>query len=174
MATTFQKIAFTEVGSGGASNIDFTVIPSTYTDLAILLCARTNRTSPDTEDSVKLTFNNTTSGYTSRYLRGSGTGATSGAGQDATAIWPIQMPAAGATASTFGNAMIYIPNYLEAINKSVNVDVVMENNATAAFINISAGLWSNTSAINRITLTPNVGTALVQYSTATLYGIKKA
>lgn len=171
---TFIKIAAAEAGAGGSSSFDFTDIPATYTDLVVVLSGRTNRAAPDTEDSAKLTFNGATTNFSSRYLRGSGTGATSGTGQDATAIWPIQMDAAGATGSTFGSATIYIPNYAGSTNKSVSVDVVMENNATAAFMNLIAGLWSSTAAINRVTLTPNVGTAFVQYSTATLYGISKS
>jgi len=170
---TFEKIAFTEVGSGGASTIDFTSIPSTFTDLTVLLSARTNRAA-SYEDSLKLTFNGSTSNYTSRFLRGSGTGASSGTGETTTAIWPIQMPAADVVASAFGSASIYIPNYAGSTFKSVSIDVVEEDNRTTAFMNLSAGLWSDTSAINRITLTPNVGTSIIQYSTATLYGIKKA
>ena len=40
MATTFTKIASVTVGSGGASSIDFTSIPSTYTDLCVKLSTR--------------------------------------------------------------------------------------------------------------------------------------
>jgi hypothetical protein len=35
MANTYEAIATVEVGSGGASTIDFTSIPSTYTDLVL-------------------------------------------------------------------------------------------------------------------------------------------
>ena len=35
MAVTFTQIASVTVGSGGAASIDFTSIPSTYTDLCI-------------------------------------------------------------------------------------------------------------------------------------------
>ena len=37
MATTFFKIASATVGSGGASSIDFTSIPQTYTDLVFVV-----------------------------------------------------------------------------------------------------------------------------------------
>ena len=43
MANTFKKIQTVTVGSGGAASIDFTSIPQTYTDLKIVLSARTNR-----------------------------------------------------------------------------------------------------------------------------------
>jgi hypothetical protein len=40
MATTFIKIASVTVGSGGAASMDFTSIPSTYTDLVIKVSTR--------------------------------------------------------------------------------------------------------------------------------------
>jgi len=46
------------------------------------------------------------------------------------------------------------------------------HNATAAIAVLGAGLWSNTAAITSITLFPENGTAWVQHSSATLYGIK--
>ena len=173
MATTFELIQAYTVGGAGQANIDFTSIPSTFTDLCLVVSLRTNRSSPDTEDSAKLTFNNSTTNYSSRWIRGSGTGATSSTG-GTDAIFPIQANAGGSTASTFNNASIYIPNYRGSTYKSVSIDTVQENNATAAFMNLSAGLWSDTSAITSVKLTPNVGTAFVQYSTAYLYGVKNA
>jgi hypothetical protein len=42
MANTFELIASSTVGSGGAANIDFTSIPATYTDLCLkFICATT-------------------------------------------------------------------------------------------------------------------------------------
>jgi hypothetical protein len=35
MANTFELIASSTVGSGGAANIDFTSIPATFTDLCL-------------------------------------------------------------------------------------------------------------------------------------------
>jgi hypothetical protein len=47
---------------------------------------------------------------------------------------------------------MYIPNYAGSSNKSVSIDAVTENNATAAEANLVAGLWSSTAAITSITL----------------------
>jgi hypothetical protein len=41
-------------------------------------------------------------------------------------------------------------------------------------LNLTASLWSNTAAITSITVLPTTGTSFNQYSTATLYGIKKS
>ena len=77
------------------------------------------------------------------------------------------------TANTFSNFSTYIPNYAGSNNKSYSVDGVTENNATASYQIMYAGLWSNTAAINQITLVPDT-LNFVQYTTATLYGIKNS
>ena len=78
-----------------------------------------------------------------------------------------------ATSNTFGNSELYIPNYAGSTNKSSSADAVAESNTTTVFAYLNAALWSSTAAITSITLTPDAGGAnFVQYSTATLYGIK--
>jgi hypothetical protein len=75
-----------------------------------------------------------------------------------------------ATASTFGSALIYIPNYAGSTNKSYGTDWVTENNATAAYAGFTAGLLTNTAAIASVTLTGN----FVEHTTAYLYGVSNA
>jgi hypothetical protein len=166
MANTFKKIQTVTVGSGGATTIDFQNIPATYTDLVILCSIRSDRAS-QTGSSAGVSFNNTTANRTMRDILGDGSNASSG---NATQFY-IRVPASSATASVFGNAIIYIPNYTSANNKSVSIESVNENNSTESFSEIMAGLWSDTSAINRVTLTENNSANFVQYSTATLYGV---
>ena len=91
----------------------------------------------------------------------------------ATRIYIGQVNGATATANTFANVSIYIPNYTSANYKSVSIDAVTENNATTAYAFLSAGLWSNTAAITSATITNSSGN-YVQYSTAYLYGIKNS
>jgi hypothetical protein len=102
-----------------------------------------------------------------------GNGSASGSYTD-TVIF-ANANANSSTASTFGNFQMYIPNYAGSSNKSVSIDAVTENNATAAEANLVAGLWSSTAAITSITLY-NYGsvTNFMQHSTATLYGIKNS
>jgi hypothetical protein len=173
MANTFELIASSTVGSGGASSIDFTSIPSTYTDLVLKLSARSART-PDNRDEVFVRFNGDTgSNYSYRTIRGDGSSAISQSGSAINSIKRGDTPAAGATANTFSNHEYYIPNYAGSNQKSISMDTAMENNATESFLFLIAGLWTGTAAINRITLTPEVST-FVQYSTAYLYGVKNA
>ena len=168
MANTFVRIATVTVGSGGSASMGFTSIPSTYTDLLIKFSGRSNRSL--VIDAVNLSFNGSTSSFTGRYLEGDGSTVISAT----STRFAGAAPGNTATASTFGNVEIYIPNYTGSTNKSFSVDSVTENNATAAYADLIAGLWSNTSAITSIDLTPSVGTLFAQYSTATLYGIKNS
>ena len=173
MATTFTQIAAVTVGSGGASSIDFTSIPSTYTDLCVKLSARTNLA--DTEEFLRLEFNGsggTAYSYRNVYANGSAAVSLNGSGA-ANVLYGGIANASLSTSNTFSNCEIYIPNYAGSNNKSFSGDLVNEQNATKAFTMLVAGLWANTSAITSIKLTPQSG-SLVQYSTATLYGIKNS
>ena len=170
MAFTYSKLAETTVGAGGASTITFNNIPQNYTDLVLKLSTRTNTSDASSGQWTYVYFNGTTTNNSTKVLFGSGstTGSLSGSGSTPYAAY---VEPSNFTASTFGNAEIYIPNYVNTNNKSFSVDSVTENNSTGAYSNLSAGLWSNTTSINTVTLTPAAGT-FVQYSTAYLYGIR--
>jgi hypothetical protein len=168
MANTYTLIASNTVGSGGASSIDFTSIPSTYTDLCLKVSTR--QSSATIDGILYISFNGSTSSFTNKYLEGLGSGSPS---SGALARFSGVSTGASATSNTFANNDIYIPNYAGSNNKSFSSDAVTENNATAADAYLLANLWSNTAAINQITLTPLSGT-FVQYSTAYLYGIKNS
>lgn len=175
MAFTFKALATTTVGSGGASSITFSSIPSGYTDLVVLASFRHDQTIGD----FRVRFNGDTgSNYSRRWLQGDGSNASSNnaSGNDGF-YWNAVSDRSNYTANTFSNFQMYIPNYTSSNYKSVSVDTVIENNATAAVMWMVASLWSSTSAITSITLEPNDGgTAanLVQYSKATLYGIRSS
>jgi hypothetical protein len=122
---------------------------------------------------MTLTFNGSTSTYSSRILEGGDSVAVSSTGSSSS----FQMNSTGLLyTSTFANNEIYIPNYTSSNFKSVSIDSVSEaNQAGAVYQDMVAGLWSTTSAITSITLTSlSTGNNFVQYSTATLYGIKNS
>jgi hypothetical protein len=174
MANTYVQIGSTvTVGSGGAASIDFTSIPATFTDLVVKVSSRGSRSA--VWDYIRITFNgNTSAVYSYRYIEGSGAAASSG--NNAAAVPPQIIGVTSgntATASTFGNAEIYIPNYAGSTNKSFSVDSVGETNATTIYMDLVASLFASTTAISSISLAAGSGFNFLQYSTATLYGIKK-
>jgi len=159
------------VGSGGAASITFSSIPQTYTDLVIKLSTRSLRN--DVVDGYKIQFNSdTTAGnYVGRRLYGSG----SSVGSDVQSNSAIPFGnSANTTATTFGNAEFYIPNYTGSNYKSISVDGVAENNSATSYSGLAAYIWNSTAAISSITISTESGTNFVQYSTATLYGITSA
>jgi hypothetical protein len=170
MANTNKKIQTVTVGSGGASTISFTNIPQTYTDLLIKFSGRT--TSASIYGIGYIRPNSSTTGFSDKALEG--TGSSVGSYSEADSGLRFEPNGNGATANTFGNAEILIPNYTSSNYKSISVDSVTENNATAAEAFLKAGLWSNTSAITSIDIVAYSGTSFQQYTTATLYGVFKA
>ncbi len=168
---TLSKIATVTVGAGGASSINFTNIPQIYTDLKIVCSVRWSGSGTDT---LGVQFNSSTSGYSSRWITGSGAAASSGS--DSSSVIALGYQALGGsttTANVFGNTEIYIPNYTSSNHKSAMSDTVSENNGSTAWQALNAGLWSNSAAITSITLSPYSATGnFTQYSTATLYGVK--
>ena len=175
---TFTQIgSAVTVGSGGAASIEFTSIPSTYTDLVLKLSGRSSR-NDFTSTYVNVSFNGSTSGYSSRVLTGNGSSALSYANIEGTsAMGLLVISQANNTASTFGNGELYIPNYAGSTNKSVSSDSVQEDNSATGWQFLGAGLWSSTAAITSIKLQPISGGTnfnFLQHSTAYLYGVSNA
>jgi hypothetical protein len=107
MANTFELIASSTVGSGGAANIDFTSIPATFTDLCLKYSTRSTSAGDDYLG-LALRFNTATSQcylrHAIRHRRSAGSGNGS-----------IQLRFMISKrlnyANTFTNGEIYIPNY---------------------------------------------------------------
>jgi hypothetical protein len=162
---TFIKIASVTVGSGGAASIDFTSIPSTYTDLVVKGSVRTD--AGTAYGVVYLSVNGVTTNQSR--VRIFGDGASAGTDIDSSQSLAL-VSGNGATANTFGTFEMYIPNYTGSSVKSLSWDSVGETNATTIYAQLLAGLWNQTTAITSIGFTAG----FMQYSTATLYGIKNS
>ena len=165
---SMTKIATVTVGAGGASSIDFTSIPGTFTDLVIYFSGRSNSAGSSSFFPAQLKFNGSTANYSQRRLY-----SANGSVGSTTDSYGIESPEANATANTFSNNVIYIPNYAGSTQKCVSIDNVSENNSNAALLQITAGLWTQTAAITSFGLVGYGGSTLLQYSTATLYGVTK-
>lgn len=166
MANTYELLTSATVTSAQAS-IEFTSIPQTYTDL-ILVCSTRVDTASGVVASLKVQCNGTD--ITGRRLgaEGSPFAAYSDTGSSA------YTDTAGATASTFNNTQFYIPNYAStSAYKSISIDSVAENNATAAGLSLIAGIYSSNTAISSLKIL-NASYNLLTYSTAYLYGVKNA
>ena len=169
---TYVLINSYTVTSGGTSSVTFSSIPATYTDLAVKCSVRA--AGSGTTINQQLNFNGDFAGnYTSIFLEGTGSSAVSYKNTGYSFHFIGNIPAASATSSTFGNCEVYVPNYISSNQKSISSDSVTENNGTTANQDLSAGLWTGTSAITSLTLTCGSGN-YVQYSTFYLYGINNS
>ena len=149
-----------------ASAVEFTNIPqSGYTDLKVVVSCRLARATNG--GALNVNFNGSSANLTERNMWGNGTSAVSGTDIALVAL----VPGANTTASTFSNFELYVPNYTSSNFKSWSVDFTSENNATAGYDGLVAGLWSSTSAINAIKFVDNGAGNIVQYSTFSLYGL---
>jgi hypothetical protein len=170
--SSYESIATVTVGSGGASNVEFTSIPATYTHLQIRGIARTDRSA--TGDWLEIQLNSdTASNYNDHYLAGNG--ASASAGYQATTYMEInRFPAASSTASIFGVAVTDILDYANT-NKYKTIRTLSGNDQNGSGeIHLASGLWRNTSAITSVKILPGAGSNLVQYTQFALYGIKGA
>lgn len=169
MANTYEKLGAVTVGVGGASSIDFSSIPSTYTDLVVKLVSRSTSGGP-VDVYIQFNTDSTSGNYSQLQMQGSGAVAAGGSGNQQTAA----SSGSTDTASTFGSSDIYICNYASSNAKSYTIDTVTENNGTTAYATLRTGRWTGIAAINAIKLTHNGGVSFAQYSSATLYGIKNS
>jgi hypothetical protein len=166
-ANTYTPIFTTTLGSAQAS-VTFSSIPSTYTDLVLVISAN-----EITGNNIFLQFNGDTgSNYSRTFL--SGTGSSSLSGRDTTQT-NMQIDAYGyapTAANTFGVLNAFIQNYS---NTTTYKTVLSRANNASAGVDACVGLWKSTAAINSILIdiigtTANFNTG----STFSLYGILAA
>jgi hypothetical protein len=148
-----------------SESIEFTSIPGFYTDLIILGSARNTGTEAQT---ILFGFNGSAANFSSRFLQGNGSSASTGT----LARFAANAVGGNETAATFSNFQIYIPDYAGSTNKAYSTETVTENNATQSFQTFIAGLWDNTAAISSISLTSGANNFAIGTSFS-LYGINR-
>jgi len=158
--STYTPIATTTLGSS-ATSYTFSSIPSTYTDLVLVASMKYTVTG----DYTKLTFNSDSgSNYSSTYLIGNGSSASSGRTSSVTSI----NVAYDANNETFTD-IFNIQNYS---NTTTYKTVLNRHSVAGTRVEALVGLWRSTAAISSIILTANTGYAAG--TTFTLYGIQAA
>lgn len=167
MANTYTLISSYTVTTAQA-NVEFTSIPSTYTDLIVVGSCRFVRATNG--GTMNINFNGSSSNLTEKNLWGTGSAVSAGTDVGLVAL----VPGANTSANVFSNFQLYVPNYTSSNNKSWSVEFVSENNASAGYDGFVAGLWSSTSVINAIKFLDNGAGNIDVYSTFYLYGVSNA
>jgi hypothetical protein len=176
----FESIATVFVGSGGAANVEFTSIPSTFAHLQIRAIIQTNR-GTYTVDEFNLQVNGVTSANYSRHellssAMSNDTPYSQGSGSETKMA---NIPTiSGVKANYFGAAIIDILDYANT-NKYKTLRYLGgadSNGDTVGLHNVlglgSGALYVNTNAITSIKMYPQNGTQFNQYSRFALYGVK--
>lgn len=160
---TYEPIQTTTITSN-QSGITFSSIPSTYTDLVLVLSIVTQ-----TEDaSVNLRFNSDTG---TNYSHTSLYGYTSVASTRGSSTAQIRVLGEYyGTSTTIPTLMkINIFNYTGSTYKTILSEAAGEKNGTGE-VGRFVGMWRNTSAITSLTINNSVSSG----TTMTLYGIKNS
>lgn len=164
-----MKLIEAKTLGSNANTVIFTDIPQTYTDLVLLISARTN--GAFTSDTLYVTMNSSTSNFSWENIYSTGNNPVVGQSNSDNQL-ASGINGNNSTALVFSNVEIYIPNYRNtAHNKSITNQGAVENNATRGDNYIDSVLWNNTSSITSMTLSAVSGSAFVTNSTFYLYGI---
>jgi hypothetical protein len=165
MPATYDPIATTTL-SVTTTNIDFSSIPSTYTDLRVVLFAKTSLSGYG-----QLRLNGDGSFlYSTTYLYGNGSSAVS---TRDTGLNRIYLARNGVWNSQFNLTTIDIFSYSNtSINKTVLFTNSNDNNGSGN-ITSAVGLYRSTNAITSVNLMSN-GNDFIAGTRATIYGILRA
>ena len=163
---TYTAIATNTLGSAAAS-VTFSSIPSTYTDLVLVISAADSGAT-----NVYLQMGNgsidTGSNYSHTILTGNGTTAYSYRESSQTKIL-YAFEGTPPTSPSFGTYIIQFMNYS---NTTTYKTVLSRANSASSGTDAIVGLWRSTSAINQIQLSAQGATTYSTGSTFTLYGVK--
>jgi hypothetical protein len=167
MPKTYEPIATTTLGSAAAS-YTFSSIPSTYTDLIIVVNAKAS-TVTNTFMRVGNGSVDTGSNYSRTQITGTGSAVSSGRNTSQTLFYCDNNSAPDAANFNYINT-IHLFNYA---NTSTNKTFLNRANNAGYGLEAQVGLWRSTAAINTILLGVASGTWAIG-TTFTLYGIKAA
>lgn len=169
MPKTYIPIATTTLTST-STNVEFTNIPSGYTDL-VLVGYLQNNNNADSNQSVYLQFNGDTgTNYSKTWVSGNGSvAASTRQSSTATAYIGNTHPL---TSSGWGSFIYNIMNYSNTTTNKTAIGRV--NNTNSATFG-SVMLWRNTAAITQINIKiENTANAWSIGSVFTIYGILAA
>lgn len=168
--STYTRISTTTLASATPS-YTFSSIPSTYTDLVIVANAATSTAGSQNV----MRFNSSTGNYSTTEIYGTGSSAYSYRFTGQSYMWFSSGVGLGSTLGQ-NNFIVNIQNYANTSTYKTALMRLNSNSGTYPGTVAAVGLWSNTAAINSITLYAETSGTVnwVVGSTFTLYGIAAA
>lgn len=171
---TFQRITSTTLGSP-SSNILFSSIPSTYTDLYVYANLRSTNASNETQFQMRLN-GDTASNYFQEQLRYNSSSVDANGSFTSSTFFVLgDILAANIGSGFYSSTRIYIGSYTNSFRKQVSSEISTTTPSYMAKLINTAGMWTNTASINSIELfLSGGGVQFAAGSTAYLYGISNA
>ena len=166
MASTYEKIA-TTTASGSSTNVTFSSISGSYTDLVLIIANVTSQI-----DNVGIRLNSDTgSNYSRTILSGNGTSAAGNRGTNDTYLYTMYKDTVG------GDPVMSIMQFQNYSNSTTRKNVLLRqvtNSSGTKGVMTMVGVWRATpAAITNISIT-SLNANFNSGSTFTLYGILKA
>ncbi len=172
--SSYESIATVTVGSGGASNVEFTSIPATYTHLQVRFIGRSSNASAGT-DNLQIRLNSDTgSNYAEHYVAGDGSSASASAQSSITNLVLREcLSRNGNSASIFSTGVIDFLDY-KSTNKNKTMRTLFGHDRNGAgYVALGSGLYFATpAAITSLTFTVQSSNNFTEYSQFALYGVK--
>jgi hypothetical protein len=166
MPGSYDSIATVNVGAGGASQITFSSIPSTYTHLQIRAIARSAGSNNGENTRIYVNNSSATTNYAWHVRRGNGSGVTAAGGGGNYIVANVGTSNAS---NVFSGMIIDILDYANTNkNKTIRNLYGFDSNG-AGFVGINSVLVPTTSAINQIDIFMDFN--FTQFSSFALYGV---
>jgi hypothetical protein len=155
--------------SSNAGIVTFASIPQTFTDLVLVVSAKSSFA---TYDISAIRVNSVTTGYSKTYLEASGSAATSGRATAEISLRAGYLPGTNYTSEFSADTYHFFDYANTTTYKTVLCRCNAYNTSTSFNVQIQASLIPTTSAITQITVQTANGSNLVAGSTFKLYGIE--
>jgi hypothetical protein len=168
---SYDSIASTVVGAGGASDVTFSSIPAGYTHLQIRYSVRSAYAAGS--DIVLIRVNGDSgNNYAAHRLYTTGSAIGSQGFSPQSYLVGPDCPAATATASFFGAGIWDILDYKNTNKNKVSRTYGGRNENGTGYVWLNSAVWLNTTAITSLSVFCGNGN-MVQNSIISLYGIKE-
>lgn len=178
---SFESIATSTVGAGGASSVTFSSIPATYTHLQLReYSLATRATIAIGQNQYEFNSDTTANNYSQHYFYGDGSGINVGLDTSSGYIWgapgTTATDASGTNTLIFGISVMDILDYTNGSKYKTTrtlsgVDLNGTIGGAGGRIGFASGNWKSFSTINSIRIVPQTGN-FKQYTHFALYGIK--
>ena len=164
----YESIQTVTVGSGGASSVSFSSIPSTYKHLQVRILTRS--TFGANEWPIFVQLNGNGSGYAYHDLQGNGSAVSASASSSQSLMQLGDTSAANGTANSFGVFIMDILDYADTNKNKTGRTLYGYDLNGSGKVGLRSGLWANTAAVTSLSF--GTGGNFAEYSSFALYGIK--